>query len=154
MRILLCCKHDVLTQDRTHRERKENYIRDLENEICTLKKNYQDHVQQVREENKKLKALLAAQSNPRSPQNAYNSPVSMMGTNSVYGTPSGFASPTSTNMSGMAIPTSSPSFQHQLPTPGTLQTPRNIHGLDYDEIGIDFVAQYGRTAYLSPPPHH
>ena len=26
------------------------------------------------------------------------------------------------------------------------------HGLDYDQIGIDFVLTYDRSPYLSPPP--
>jgi len=33
------------------------------------------------------------------------------------------------------------------------QPPMNKQGLDYDQIGIDFVLTYDRAPYLSPPPN-
>jgi len=136
-------------------------MRELEVTVDRLKRTYEQDVQSVREENKKLKALLAAHSIPHefnSPQQSYTSPSSVIGAASVgsaYGTHSGFTSPTNPNMPVMSMATSSQSYQQQNPTSGSLPVPRNnVHGLDYEDVGIDFVGQYGRTPYLSPPPHH
>jgi hypothetical protein len=135
-------------------------MRELEITVDRLKKTYEVDVTQVRDENKKLKALLAAHNIPHefnSPQQSYTSPSSVIGAGSVgsgYGTHSGFTSPTNPNMPVMSMATSSPSYQQQISTSGSLPAPRsNIHGLDYEDVGLDFVGQYGRTPYLSPPPH-
>ena len=35
---------------------------------------------------------------------------------------------------------------------GQQRSPHQQNGLDYDQVGIDFVLTYERTPYLSPPP--
>jgi hypothetical protein len=150
---------------RTHRERKEMYIKALEAEVLRLKEVYTDTSRErdtiVRErdgmatEVQRLKSVLTAhgitddaphmpQTYPRG-ESTYGSASSASHSGSSYnpGTAStGYTSPP--QMAGTS--TSSPPTQHQ-------QARASNQRLDYDQIGIDFVLAYdNRTPYLSPPP--
>ena len=148
---------------RTHRERKEMYIKALEAEVLRLKEVYSDTSRErdtmVRErdsmatEVQRLKSVLTAHGitddASRIPQNfqrresTYGSASSASHSGSSYnpGTAStGYTSPP--QMAGTS--TSSPPTQ---------QARASNQRLDYDQIGIDFVLAYdNRTPYLSPPP--
>ncbi|OIW35644.1 hypothetical protein CONLIGDRAFT_639901 [Coniochaeta ligniaria NRRL 30616] len=159
---------------RTHRERKELYIKALEDEVLRLKEIYSNishDKERLAEENRQLKALLA--------QNGMSAPVAggslldeSMSNPSIGYTSSG-------SISGAAAPSSYTSAF--TPPPGG-QRPRGTsphqHGhhhhhhsgqgsgsgvgggqqnrnplVDYDQAGIDFVLTYDdpSKAYMSPP---
>jgi hypothetical protein len=141
-------------------------MRELEITVSDLKKLYAES----QSENKALKGLLAAHGiqsdvtslTTQSSYTAASSTVGGAGSLSGYTSQStaGYASPPNRAVSTMSssmgqIP--SPSFQQQQQRQspsGSLPVPRsNVHGLDYEEVGIDFVGTYGRTPYLSPPPN-
>jgi hypothetical protein len=142
-------------------------MRELETTVDRLRKLYAEEVDSVREENKQLKQLLAAHGiqydSPATAQytstasNFGGSVSSMSGRGASAST--GYTSPSAQGVvPTMAVQPNqsagpSPSFPQQSPAPNALQAPRNnIHGLDYDDIGLDFVGTYERTPYLSPPP--
>ena len=139
------------------------YIKALEQEVLRLKEVFGNTVKErdaFAEENRKLRDLLAA----NGIQIDLQSPTGPHGLHSSYGGSS------SGSISG-SYPPGSAGFS---PTP-----PGGIHGqgqrapisqqnlaqvpqggLDYDQLGIDFVLTYGdtpqkyeRTPYLSPPPN-
>ncbi|KAK5117520.1 hypothetical protein LTR62_004942 [Meristemomyces frigidus] len=162
---------------RTHRERKEMYIKALEQEVLRLKEVFSNTSRErdsVLEENRKLRELL------KSHGIHYDftaSPVKFSRENSGYGPSS------SGSISGSYAPGSESTGYSPAPLPGQLhlapaptKTERSPTGptmqsmaqlpntrLDYDQIGIDFVLTYDshgipifpdeRTAYPSPPPH-
>lgn len=103
------------------------------------------------EENRRLKELLMAHgisfdlSSPMAhviPSSAYDS---SSGSGSGYGpgsTSTGYTSP--------------PSLQHHASSNSNdgMGLPHPLQqGMDYDQIGIDFVLTYDRSPYLSPPPN-
>lgn len=159
-----------LTPDRTHRERKELYIKALEQEVLRIKELYGNTTRDrdsIAVENQKLKELLAAHGIPYdniTPGSGMQGIQSQSFNGSSSGSMSGSYLP-DTNTSGFSPPplrshessmTSSqtPGPQHSMVS-GQLSNNR----LDYDQIGIDFVLTYdthgqpSRAAYPSPPPH-
>ncbi|KAL9083734.1 MAG: hypothetical protein Q9165_008400 [Trypethelium subeluteriae] len=148
---------------RTHRERKEMYIKALEQEVLRLKEVFANTTKErdaFAEENRKLRELLAA--NGIQVDINLNSPTGVPGLASSYGDSSsgsisGSYAPGSAGFSptppGGVAGQRAPISQQNL-----AQIPQG--GLDYDQIGIDFVLTYGdhpqkfeRTPYLSPPPN-
>ncbi|KAI9709260.1 MAG: hypothetical protein M1820_003380 [Bogoriella megaspora] len=142
---------------RTHRERKEMYIKALEQEVLRLKEVFGNTVKErdaFAEENRKLKELLAA----------HGITVDLQ-------SPNGFQSAYGRSSSGSISGSYQPGSAGFSPTPpGGVQTLRapvsqqNLAqlpqgGLDYDQLGIDFVLTYDdyptyeRKPYPSPPPH-
>jgi hypothetical protein len=145
-----------LILDRTHRERKELYIRALEQEILNLRETFTSTVRQrdsYADENRKLKDILAANGIACDPSSAsYAKPTSYAG--SPVESYSGAYMPASAT-SSLASPTTPVYTSHPVSGIHTLgpHQPRQP-GLDYDHIGVDFVLTYDRTPYLSPPPNH
>lgn len=167
-------KNESLMVNRTHRERKELYIKALEQEVLRLKELY-DHSardrEHITEENHALKEILKAHgiqydSNVLRANIPYNPANSQYGGSSTSITISqprgsfstGVTSPTRTgpssipNQSSMGSPPGSEGamVQHSAPH-GDRPNPQQS-GVDYDQVGIDFVLTYDRTPYLSPPP--
>lgn len=145
--------HKTLTQHRTHRERKEKYIKDLEHEKLRLI----DVEMKLTNENQRLKELLMAHGIPfdhilSKPQGQYAFGGSSHGSTSGHGTSAtastGYTSPP-TGLQGSLTP--SPPGQTMTPPHNH---PHNANGaVDYDQLGIDFVLTYERGPCLSPPPH-
>jgi hypothetical protein len=141
-------------------------MRELEISIDRLRRLYEHDVVRVREENQKLREILQVhgiQHDLGSPAAlSYTSP----GSGSLVASPGGYSgqSNPSTNFNSVSPPSqpatmamissTTPSFTSQQSTSKALQPPQpNMHGLDYDEMGLGFVAEYERTPYLSPPPN-
>jgi len=147
---------------RTHRERKELYIKALEEEVLRLKETFSNaskSKEALAEENQRLKALLAQHGIPwdgiggideytRSSSNGYPSTGSMSGSHTTPSTAftpphqhSAYDGPSpSQGSNGMNY-----QAQQQMPRPD----------VDHDQAGIDFVLTYApnpNRAYLSPPP--
>ncbi|XPS70877.1 hypothetical protein M3J09_003080 [Ascochyta lentis] len=136
---------------RTHRERKEMYIKALEQEVLRLKETFgttsreRDH---YAEENRRLKELLMAHgiafdslaSPPNGLPHIGSSTYSSSGSVSGYGPGSastGYTSPPSAHHRNGSISHDmmmQPSMHSQ-----TLQPSPQVNGLDYDQIGVDFV---------------
>lgn len=146
---------------RTHRERKELYIKALEQEVLRLKELYDQSArdrEHVTEENHALKELLKAHGIPFDPNILnipYNSANSQYGGSSTSVTNSqtrgsfstGVTSPTRTgpssipNQSNMGSPPGSDGammHSHSAPPQGYRPNPQQP-GVDYDQVGIDFV---------------
>jgi hypothetical protein len=154
-----------LTLCSTHRERKELYIKALEQEVLRLKENFSmvsRDKETLAEENRQLKQLLAQHGIPwngtggvdelaRNASIGYTSSGSISGS---YAPGSQSYSPPPPQLSN-----SNPSFPFASPSDhgmnGRSITQQQIQqGVDYDQAGIDFVLTYGdpSNAYLSPPP--
>lgn len=135
------------------------YIKALEQEVLRLKDVYTNAIRErdaMAEENRKLKELLAAHGIPvdasspgfgRTVGSSYggSSTGSVSGSYNAQTASTGYSSP--------------PTLPNQPPPPppknGAVQPhaqPQSSNGLNYDQIGIDFVLTYDRTPYLSPPP--
>ena len=156
--------------DRTHRERKEVYIKTLEQEVLRLKEVFAQTTRErgvVAEENRRLKQLL---SNHGISYDFSSSPIKFHRDNTSYGpSSSGSISGSyrgaseggdfSPSPAGMATQTSLPPLDNTTnPNRNMAQLPTNR--LDYDQIGINFVLTYdsqGRpissAPYPSPPSH-
>lgn len=167
---------------RTHRERKEQYVKSLELQIMRLKDLYSDSTRerdQALAEVDRLKALLSAHglhvdmptpvsSNNNTAMHSYHG--SSSGSNSggyrrdSENTSSAMSPITSSTQGGHFSTSHSGSISYQQHTPpamGAAQLPASgfTSGgppLDYDQLGVDFVLAYensrGRAAYPSPPP--
>ncbi|KAK8138460.1 hypothetical protein PG984_001840 [Apiospora sp. TS-2023a] len=164
---------------RTHRERKELYIKALEDEVLRLKEIYSNVSQdkdKLAEENKQLKGLLNQNGIPMAspgrmddvisnPSLGYTSSASVSGGSYAPGSATTYTPP----LTSQSIPLSAssqgmPHFQQQLSQHGrsTSQHPshqqQQQHGrVDYDQVGVDFVLTYESPvdpskAYMSPPP--
>lgn len=153
-----------LTSYRTHRERKELYIKALEQEVLRLKENFSSVTrdkESLAEENRQLKQLLAQHGIPwtgtggvdelaQNPSLGYSSSGSI----------SGSYAPGS---AGYSPPPHSATSNFQSTSPPAMNGGRSMasqqiqQGVDYDQAGIDFVLTYANpanpsNAYLSPPP--
>ena len=142
---------------RTHRERKELYIKALEQEVLRLKDSFASTTRErdtFAEENRRLKELLMA----------HGINFELVGPNNGIGG-STYGGSSSGSISGYGPGTNSTGYTSPptMPHRGSLggheisglpQQPRQQPngGMDYDQIGIDFVLTYDRTPYLSPPP--
>jgi hypothetical protein len=149
---------------RTHRERKELYIKALEQEVLRLKDNYSRVTRDketLADENRALKLLLAQHGIPwngtggvaefqRLGSTAYSSTGSMSGSYAQdFSSPS--HNPSLTPDTGL-----SPSGGGRSTTNGQSLAQRQMQPtVDYDQAGIDFVLTYDHDpskAYMSPPP--
>lgn len=162
---------------RTHRERKEMYIKSLEQEVLRLREVFSQTNRErdlIAEENRRLRDLLAQHgisydfgSTPIKFQRE-NSSFAPSSSGSISGSyrgasdSTGFSPPPPPPPSGINGPFGPPPPQH-MPAGSHMrnmaQLPNN-NRLDYDSIGIDFVLTYdshGRPLqipdpYPSPPP--
>ena len=159
--------HTLTLSTRTHRERKELYIKALEQEVIRLKDTFAatSHERDAfAEENRRLRELLMAHgisfdlsSRPSNGLGQVGSSTYGSSTGSVSGYGQGSAStvytspPTrgSTSHDGMTHQSMALQQQQQQAQQPSHHQPQ---GMDYDQIGIDFVLTYDRTPYLSPPP--
>jgi hypothetical protein len=166
----------LLTDLRTHRERKEMYIKALEQEVLRLKEMFTTSTKErdaVVEENRRLKELLASHgisydfasvpltfSREDSNTSGYGQSTGGSTTGSYNRSES-----TNTNLS----PPQSSGHRPLQPAP-TANGPRQMvqlpnNNLNYDQLGIDFVLTYDSQgnpilpdptitgAYPSPSPH-
>lgn len=170
------CPHGTTSDfQRTHRERKEMYIKALEQEVLRLKETFQQTTQQrdaYAAEIRRLQDILRAHgiqfdSGIGSPGQNFgqvdssydNSNRSLSGSYGPGTVSTGFTSPP-------AMPSRPPPGlpnQQQIVPPGgasapgqeydssQMQQPGPSNGLDYDQIGIDFVLTYDKSPYLTPP---
>ncbi|KIW07713.1 hypothetical protein, variant [Verruconis gallopava] len=139
---------------RTHRERKELYIKALEQEVLRLKELYEQSVkekQQVVEENQALREALRAYGIQYDPRVApYNTASSQYGESTASITNSQTRASMSTGVTsptppGPSIP--NPSSQGSPPTlegamisaPHGYQTSPQQQNFDHNQVGIDFV---------------
>ncbi|ATZ57438.1 hypothetical protein BCIN_15g00200 [Botrytis cinerea B05.10] len=159
---------------RTHRERKELYIKALEQEVLRLKENFSSVTQSkqtLAEENRQLKQLLAqhgiswngsggVDEFTNNPSLGYKSSDSQAGS---YAPGSSSFSPPPLSHSSNSNPNST---YYDAGSP-QLRGARRFHngndssmahqqvqGVDYDQAGIDFVLTYGKdssSTFLSPP---
>ncbi|KAI1847392.1 hypothetical protein JX266_006617 [Neoarthrinium moseri] len=167
---------------RTHRERKELYIKALEDEVLRLKEVYSTVSQdkaKLAEENRQLKSLLGQNglspappsardelpSNP-SPSLGYTSSASVSGNSYAPGSAATAYTPPLTSQSTAPSLSASSHMvgiqQHQ--HSHQRQHSRNVSQqqslasrVDYEQAGIDFVLTYENPddpskAYMSPPP--
>lgn len=138
------------------------YIKALEQEVLRLKDSFASTTRErdtFAEENRRLKELLMAHGitfDLSSPGN--NGIGSSTYGGSSTGSLSGGYGP-GTNSTGYTSPPTMPHrgslsgiAGHEVPNPSQQQAQQPNGGLDYDQIGIDFVLTYDRTPYLSPPP--
>jgi hypothetical protein len=155
----------MLTPGRTHRERKELYIKALEQEVLRLKETFSAvsrDKESLAEENRQLKQLLAQHGIPwtgtggvddlaRNASAGYTSSGSISGS---YAPGSSSYSPPPHSASNPNFP--SGSLQNGVDMNGRSMNQRQVQpGVDYDQAGIDFVLTYGNNpskAYMSPPP--
>lgn len=137
------------------------YIKALEQEVLRLKELYGSTTRDrdsVIAENQKLKELLAAHgiafdniTPPIGFQQSHDSSSGSISGSYRYDTnTSGFSPPPLRSHESMASHTPAPHVPAQLPN----------SGMDYDQLGIDFVLTYDsqpqpsyRGGYPSPPPH-
>ncbi|EFQ93194.1 hypothetical protein PTT_09501 [Pyrenophora teres f. teres 0-1] len=149
---------------RTHRERKELYIKALEQEVIRLKDTFATTSRErdaFAEENRRLRELLMAHGISFEHMTSPTNGMGQIGS-STYGSSNGSISgygPGSASTGYTSPPTNGSASHDGMGGQGmTLQQQAqqaNHHqhnGLDYDQIGIDFVLTYDRSPYLSPPP--
>lgn len=166
---------------RTHRERKEMYIKTLEQEVLRLKEVYA-HTTRERDamyaENRRLKALLASHGisyDFRASPIQFQYDAASYGPSSSGSVSGSYTAPSeSNNLSPPPIHSqNAPSLAHSSSSPpdhetsvpqippmsrGMAQLPNNH--IDYDQVGIDFVLTYDSLGqpvqkaapYPSPPP--
>lgn len=151
----------VLISSRTHRERKEHYIKALEHEVLRLKELYGNSTRDRdahASENRKLRELLASHGihyDFSTPNASFNSAYDGASSGSISGS---YRQDTASN--GLSPSPLHSSHANRTPThahaPSAALIPSG--GLDYDQMGIDFVLTYDssgrpiRPAYPSPPP--
>jgi hypothetical protein len=146
---------------RTHRERKELYVKALENEVNRLKNAFTASERDKRkhaEENERLKELLTRHGIPLPSPKADGSPdVSMSNTAESQAT---ISPPTASRSPAAAISPATATSSSHSPSGQQLQNLTQQasvkKGVDYNQAGVDFVLTYDNTpssrAYLSPPP--
>lgn len=133
---------------RTHRERKEQYIKALEQEVLHLK----DMVAQstakcsaYEAEVYRLKDILSSHGIHVN-INLPTEPTSSGSYSGSYPSASDAATPPQSNQYGHGIPNSASS-------PVAIGMGHQNGGVDYDQVGVDFVLTYDhRNPYPSPPP--
>jgi hypothetical protein len=140
------------------------YIKALEQEVLRLKEVFSNTSRErdaYAEENRRLKELLMAHGIAFDLSSPANSGLQQMGSSTYAGSSRGSVSGgygTGTNSTGYTSPSSQPVStmsnpnQHGIPPQQAPPMQQQNAGLDYDQLGIDFVLTYDRTPYLSPPP--
>ncbi|KAK2593591.1 hypothetical protein QQS21_008720 [Conoideocrella luteorostrata] len=147
---------------RTHRERKELYIKALEDEVLRLKELYSNASQskeQLSAENKHLKTLLAQHGIQFRPSGDRDDGASPGAGGTSPRDNAGPDSYTSFSPGSQSVASAGHSTNLQ---PMSGQQMRNVaqqsasKGVDFEQAGIDFVLTYDNSAssrvYLSPPP--
>lgn len=164
-----------LTNHRTHRERKEMYIKALEQEVLRLKEMFTTSTKErdaIAEENRRLKELLASHGisyDFASVPLTFSREDSTGYGHSTGGSTVGSYNPRSESTSTNFSPPHSQGQRPLQPAPAVnnarqpIQLPNN--NFNYDQIGIDFVLTYDSQgipifpdpsvagAYPSPSPH-
>jgi hypothetical protein len=140
---------------RTHRERKELYIKALEDEVIRLKEVFSTmslDKQKLFDENKQLKEVLAQRGIQLPKLSSVHDSgisatqamsVSASGNSFAHGSQGGFSPTDMSQSTGMSM-----SPENRQPSPSG-------NGVDLEQAGIDFVLTYENSsskAYLSPPP--
>lgn len=161
MELFILALRTLLTACSTHRERKELYIKALEQEVLRLKENFSTvsrDKESLAEENRQLKQLLAQHGIPWNgtggvDEFARNASVGYQSSGSI----SGSYAAGSQSYSPPPPTMSNPNFQNGSPAGmnGLSMAQRQVQqGVDYDQAGIDFVLTYANpsNAYMSPPP--
>ncbi|QPG99251.1 hypothetical protein C2857_001309 [Epichloe festucae Fl1] len=150
------------TRDRTHRERKELYIKALEDEVLRLKElssNTSQSKERLVTEHKYLKILLTQRGIPFPPSGDHDdgpSPGAAGASSNNSAAPASYASFSPGSQSG-ALTGQSANFQSMSGQQmrGASQQPSK-KGVDFEQAGIDFVLTYDNSAsswaYLPPPP--
>ncbi|KAL9055848.1 MAG: hypothetical protein Q9162_003274 [Coniocarpon cinnabarinum] len=145
---------------RTHRERKEQYIKCLEQEVLHLKDNYAACSRERdawEAEARRLSDILTAHG-IQVPQGSF-SPAP--GHPSSSGSLSGSYPHNSASTSQTTLPSASngfantvvPPLPHSVTPPGNIPKSQPASNVDYDQTGIDFVLTYDpHVPYPSPPP--
>ena len=145
---------------RTHRERKEAYIKSVEAEVLHVKDLYAKTIQernQALAEVSRLKDILSAHGIPyelQTPSTSYDSSMPSYNGSSGDSVSGGFRQ--DSQSSGMSPP--QPHTPNSAYPQIAAQLPRGSP--DYNQLGTDFVLAYdshrrptyGRAAYPSPPP--
>jgi len=158
-----------LTCCRTHRERKEVYVKALEAEVLRLKETFSFTVKErdaVAEENRKLKELLRMHGIAIPGLDPYGNNTSIGRGDSSYGGSSSRSTSAGYLMSSSLSP---PTTVGQGPTPSPIpdsqggkdlsagrqpsQYFQQQEGMDHDQVGIDFVLTYGGQRNTAPPTH-
>lgn len=152
---------------RTHRERKEQYIKALEHEILRVKELYGSSTRErdaYAADNRRLKELLASHGIPFDSSTPASSYPGMPG---LYHSSTSGSVSASFRQDGSSTGLSPSPMNSALPhshntTPGSVQAGGAAQipsgRLDYDQMGVDFVLTYDsygrpiRPAYPSPPP--
>lgn len=157
----------MLIPNSTHRERKELYIKALEQEVLRLKENFSMVTRSkdaLAEENRQLKQLLAQHGIPWNGSGGVDELALQASAGfTSSGSISGSYAPGSQSYSPPPIDSrtsSNPQFQTPSPSNGgvngrSMAQQQVQPGVDYDQAGIDFVLTYAdpSRAYMSPPPH-
>jgi hypothetical protein len=137
------------------------YIKALEQEVLRLKEVFRSTARErdaFAEENRRLKELLIANGISFDQLNLGTNRLPHVGGSSYggssrgsisagYGPPSnstGYTSPPNQRHGSLSGPSGQTIPQQQPQQPNG--------GMDYDQLGVDFVLTYDRTPYLSPPP--
>jgi len=137
------------------------YIKALEQEVIRLKDTFAATSRErdaFAEENRRLRELLMAHgisfdlSSPTNGIGQIGSSAYASSSGSVSGYGPGSASTGYTSPSTHHRGSISHEGLAQQPLTAQQQASHQQNGLDYDQIGIDFVLTYDRTPYLSPPP--
>ncbi|KAI9874830.1 MAG: hypothetical protein M1830_009235 [Pleopsidium flavum] len=154
---------------RTHRERKEVYVKALEAEVLRLKETFSNTVRErdvVAEENRKLKELLRMHGIAFPGLDSYGNFNGARQGGSPYGDSSTGSTSAGYTMNQSLSP---PTTVGQGPTPPAVSDNRagkelgagpqptqyfqQQQGLDHDQIGIDFVLTYAGQQSTASPPH-
>ncbi|TKX24234.1 transcription factor-like protein 12 [Elsinoe australis] len=129
---------------RTHRERKEQYIKALEQEVLRLKELYANTTRErdvAVSDNQRLRDILKVHGihfDMATPSASYGTTMPSY-TGSVSGSASGSFGRQDSNTTGFSpSPIHSRQSPHQMQTGSASQIPNN-RGLDMDQLGIDFV---------------
>ena len=133
---------------RTHRERKEQYIKALEQEVLHLKETIAHKTARCNAceaEVYRMRDILASHGIPVT-LNLPPEPSSSGSFSGSYPSASDAATPPLSNNPTQRLPNSA------TPPTGIGMVQQNA-GIDYDQIGLDFVLTYGHhNPYPSPPP--
>lgn len=130
------------------------YIKALEQEVSHLKEEFGNTTRErdaYKEECRKLREILATHGiqapHPRNLPSPANAQPSSSGSFS-----GSYAAPSSATSN--SPPPGNRVQQHAMPGPAVTTMPPSNTGIDYNQVGIDFVLAYDhRAPYPSPPPH-
>lgn len=145
------------------------YIKALEQEVIRLKDTFASTSRErdaFAEENRRLKELLMAHGISFDLSTPPMNGIAQLQQAAAYGSSSGSVSGYGPGSASTGYTSPPQSLQHRgsishenlgqqplhMQQPGQQTSPHQQNGLDYDQIGIDFVLTYDRTPYLSPPP--